>query len=268
MTLYSKTKKEKGSPAPTSNNEVGRDQSPFIISYADFQRERTDSDIIIPANRESSRSQKNKHDSKEVLLQGVYNGLKLQEPFDMLRFISSGRLCHVNDKKRYYDKLKEKVQAALQKAAPGNKLYVLFVTQSRLMRPAAYDHKNQSATWMYSKDDYEIFNQWVQDSFLDRADDVRFVIFCPLSPDGERSFESWLGRFYQRCVKSIGRRLGRKAGSTFRDKVIDLRKQGLSTNNIMSQLELEYQDEKLPAPKTIRDWLLREGLSEKRGRRW
>ena len=269
MKIYHKKSNDQPSPALIpSNGVIGGGQSPFIISFADFLNERKEGDIIIPANRESSRSQVHKHDSKEILLRAVYEGLKLQEPFYMLRFNDSGRLCHVNDKKRYFDKLKQTIQMGLQKTPPKNKVYVLFVTQSRLMRPAGYDHKNQSGTWMYSKDDYKIFNQWGEESFSERVDDVRFVILCPLSPVDERSFESWLGRFYQRCVKSIGRRLCRKAGSLFRDIAIELRKQGLSTKNIMHQLELEYQDEKLPAPKTVRNWLLKEGLSEKRGRRW
>ena len=61
--------------------------------------------------------------------------------------------------------------------------------------------------------------------------------------------------------------LSRKMSQMFRSIVIGLRKrQGLSTSEIVRHLEDVY--EQAPKECTIRDWLQREGLSEKRGRRW
>ena len=200
-------------------------------------------------------------------MQRVYERLKTQEPFTMLRFNGSGKLCCVNDKGAYYDKLGRVIQTGLQRTPTGNKLYILFVTRSRLMRPSGYDYTNQSATWTYSVGDYKVFNQWVRDAFGARADNVRFVILCPLSPANERYFESWLGKFYQKCLKNIGKRLSRKMSQMFRSIVIGLRKrQGLSTSEIVRHLEDVY--EQAPKERTIRDWLQRAGLAEKRGRRW
>jgi len=258
---------------PTINAQnVQLGQSPFILSFADFQKDRTEGDIVIFANRESSRSQKEKHNSKDVLMQGVHLGLKLQEPYimrkTMLRFNGSGKLCDVNSKKGYFIRFAKTIKKGLGQIAPGKKLYILFVTQSRLIRPSGYDYQNQSATWTYRKGDYTIFNQWVQDTCGAQSEDVRFVILCPLPPADERYFESWLGKFCEQCLKSIGKRLSRKMSPTFKPIVIKMRQNGMSTPEIVRELEMNCQNIKLPAPETIRKWLREAGLSEKRGRRW
>ena len=239
------------------------------MSYADFVNELTVWDTIIFANRESTRHQKLNHDAKEVLLQAVYNQLDLNDLFVMQRFNGSGRLCCINDRTGYYPDLKQTIRDGLARTPIGNKLYLLFTTRSRLLRPPHYDHNNQRATWGHSAEDYEGFDQWIRNNFGARIDDIKFVIlFHWLTPDEERSFETQSGQFYQQCLDGIGKRLGRKASSTFRQVAIGLRRQGVSTSEILRRLELEYQDAKLPAAKTVRDWLLQEGLSEPRGRRW
>jgi hypothetical protein len=199
----------------------------------------------------------------------VYNELDLKDPFVMRRFTGSGRLCFVNEGTGYYADLKQTMHDGLARTSAGKKLYLLFTTRSRLTRPPNYDHQNQSATWQHTTEDYEGFDQWIRDNFGTRADDIKFVsLFHWFSPDQERGFESWLGQVYQQCLDGIGKRLGRKASRRFRQVAIDLRRQGVSTSEILYRLGLDYQDEKLPASKTIRDWLLQEGLSERRGRRW
>jgi hypothetical protein len=241
----------------TNTKTVQAGLSPYIISYADFLNEKTGSDTIVFANRESSRSQKDNHDSKEVLLKLVYGGLKLDVPFKMYPFEGSGRLCFVNVKGSYFDKLKRFIWVKLHQLPPGKKLYILFVTRSRLMRPAGYDPNNQSATWMYQEDDYLAFNQWVRDSFSTRTNDVRFVPLFHLSPADDRYFETWLGKFYKQCWNNYGKRLTRRMSSMFRSIVKALRKQGMTSKEIITKLELEYEDEheKLPAKRTIRGWL-------------
>ena len=252
----------------TSTNKIC--QSLYENSYADFLRELSEGDTIIPSNRKSSRSQDEaSHDAKDMLLRALYANWNRKDPFEMRRFNGSGRLCCINDTSGYFADLKQTILDGLARTPAGKKLYLVFTTRSRLFRPPYYDHKYQSATWRHSAADCKVFDQWIRDNFGERADDIRFVILCQFSACEERSFETQLGQQYQQFLDNIGKRLGRKASGIFRQVVVELRRgQGLSTPDIIRQLEIDYDGEKVPAAKTIRDWLKQEGLSEKRGRRW
>lgn len=253
----------------TSTNQIY--QSRYEISYADFLRELTEGDTIIPANRKSSRSQDEaSHNAKEMLLRALYNDWNQKAPFEMCPFDGSGKLCHINDQDGYFVDLRQTIQDGLARTPADKKVYMIFTSRSRLFRPPNYDRNNQSATWHHCAADYDTFDQWIRDNFGARADDVQFVIlFHWLTPGEERSFETQLGQFYKRCLDGIGKRLGRKASRMLRPIVVELRRrQKLSTPEIECRLKLEYPDEKLPAAKTLRKWLFEEGLSEPRGRRW
>lgn len=228
-------------------------------------------------NRESNETQELHHDAKFEALREAHVSLGIAASFDKERHTGSGSLkilydffdFHLLDMARllgtYWKFLEEEIRKGLDKTAPGKKLYIVFCTLSRLMRPAKF-HQNDVRTWDYTERDYEIFNRWLIHCFGERAKDIIFVMLRLGTPREDRGYETFLGMHYSGNLGGRPRKFDfgtpkgrRQFKKLLEQEAIELRRScGMNGSEILRHFERTWQGEAakyLAKKRTIQDWL-------------
>ena len=246
-------------------------QVPFI-KFDDLFGQELNNDTVIFVNRESTDQQKDNHLGKIVELEKAHTRLEISQPFVFYSFEGPGNLIVLheslkgsNSEMKYFDRLKEKIEAALNNIIPGRKLYIVAVTKDRILRPQ--NLKRNKESWVYTEEDMQLFNQWLYQCFEDRVKDICFVL---LETDNskQRSVVTKMG------MKQKGNKGGKPQHKLQTlDQLIEeaiklkMEDENRSAGEIRDILKNRIGNVHLPQKRMIQLWLRKAGVHQKRGRR-
>lgn len=175
-----------------------------IVPFDSLIGKNLDGSIFRYVNRESSESQKENHESKIAALREAHARLGISAQFIEAHKTGSGSIKILYDffdshdlnlarlGGTYWEFLEKKLREGLK---PDKKLYAVFCTRSRMMRPLGFNTRKKS-TWEYTEDDYQIFNRWLVLCFDERATDIIFAFLSLGTAIEDRIFEIDLGKLY------------------------------------------------------------------------
>jgi len=159
-----------------------------ILSAADDQR-------YAYFNRQSDSSNSHGHRRYLPMLAREHTRLSSNEPFNPHLFTKSGDIGIIQSafcsddieaafSGTYFEALANALKHELQNA---KKLCAVFPSLDRIFRPLKYNPQGGTATWVYTNEDYILFQKWLEYVLGTRAADVLFAVIDNNPPNIVRS---------------------------------------------------------------------------------
>ena len=221
-------------------------------------------------SRQSDGHNAHGHDRYKSVLADAHARLSPGEPFYPYCHTGSGNVGILHNafssrnvgtaiRKTYFGWLANILKNELP-CMPGQKLYAVYISIDRIIRPAEYNPSGQGTdSWNYTESDFDIFQKYLVHFFGERASDIIFAVIDDSPPSESRSNAIKAGQ------KHTGRRGGRPKKILPKDEALRLaREHGWNAGQINGYLLDQYKITK--SIRTIQDWLKKAGLASKRGR--
>ena len=247
----------------TDYNPLGRS---FNTVRTD-QLSATDSWRFAYFSRQSEKSNAHGHQRNVPRLEEEHARLSPNEPFNPNRFTASGDAGILRDAFNssdidavlagtYFEDLANALKHELQDA---QNLCAVFPSLDRIFRPLGYDRHGGTSTWIYTSEDYALFQRWLEYAIGERAADVMFAIIDDSPQRTVRSTSVKAGQ------KATGRLGGRPRIICPKEEALQLaREHGWNAGQIQRHLLEQHQNEK--SVSSIQKWLKRAGLQSQSGR--
>ena len=269
-------------------NEIPPAFQDRIIPFDSLIGKNHDASIFRYFNRESTKGQEAKHIAKIKAMEAAHASLGVNSPFIKEPYTGSGSLKILYDffdspdlnlgrlQGTHWEFLERELRNGLDQVSPGQTLYAVFPTRSRLMRPPGFDTRKKS-TWKYDEDDHKILFRWLDHCFGERAKDIVFALLYMGTAVEDRGYEIGIGMDHSGnmggCPKQFDFSTSARR-TQFRDmleeEAIALRRsQGMNGGQIERHFKQTYKGEAAKHLRKIRrieGWLQKAGCPAKRGR--
>ena len=225
---------------------------------------------FIYVSRQSDEHNAHGHDRYKPVLAKAHARLSPGEPFNPYYHTGSGNVGILHNafksrnvgmaiRKTYFGWLANILKNELP-SKHGDKLYVVYPSIDRIIRPAEYDPTGQGTdTWNYTEKDIAVFQNYLDHFFGERAQDIIFAVIDDSPPSESRSNAIKAGQ------KHTGRRGGRPKKISPKDEALRLARENDWNARQINGYLLDQHKTKTPI-RTIQQWLKNAGLASKRGR--
>jgi hypothetical protein len=144
--------------------------------------------------------------------------------------------------------------------SPGQKLYVVYPSIDRIIRPAGYKPTGKGTdSWNYTVEDFAIFQIYIDHFFGERASSIIFAVIDDSPAPVNRSNAIKAGQ------RHSGRRGGRPRKISPKEEACRLAKEkGWNAGQINRYLLEQYKI--VMSVRTVQKWLKKSGLETKHGR--
>ena len=227
----------------------------------------TDSWRFAYFSRQSEKSNAHGHKRNVPRLAAEHARLSPNEPFAPYPFTASGDAGILREafnssdidavlEGTYFADLANALKHELQNA---QKLCAVFPSLDRVFRPLGYDRHGGTSTWIYTSEDYALFQRWLEYAIGERAADVAFAIIDDSPPRTVRATSIKAGQ------EATGRRGGRPRIICPKEEAIRLAKANRwNAGRVRRYLLSRYKIKK--SIRAVELWLEEAGLVSKPGR--
>ena len=254
---------------PAGHNQIKTTMTNYNLSGRSFNTVRTDQLSATDScrfayfNRQSDKSNAHGHERNVPRLAVERARLSPTEPFNPHRFTGSGDAGILRDAFNsdnvdavlagtYFEDLANALKRELQNT---QKLCAVFPSIDRIFRPLGYDRHGGISTWIYTDEDYALFQQFLDYSLGAQSVDVQFAVLddSPSAVIRSKSIKSGQA--------TAGRRGGRPPNP--KKEALRLGGHGWNAGRIRRYLLKRYKIKK--SIRTIQLWLGKAGLASKPG---
>ena len=218
-------------------------------------------------NRQSDTSNAHGHQRYLPMLAAEHAKLSPNESFNPHLFTDSGDAnilrCAFSSEdieaalaETYFEKLTDALKQELQST---QKLCAVFPSQDRIFRPLGYNPQGGTFTWVYTAEDFALFQKWLEYILGARVADVQFAVIDNNTPGIVRSNSIKSGQAIS------GNSGGRPRIISPQEEVCRLRiahdwKSGQIQRHLLKQYKIEV------SVKSVQRWLRAKGLQAEPGR--